>query len=211
MCGRFQMGIEFQKLLERYKIFKDTDIDLNFKPRNEIFPSNEVPVIVDDENRQLSMMKWGFSPSYSKKLLINARSETVDVKPTFKSSFYNRRCIIPANGFYEWKKENGEKIKHRIYVGKNRIFSMAGIYNKFIDKKGNIFAAFTILTTSANDTMKSIHHRMPVIIGEEDEKIWLDSDCEDIGLIKDLLKPYEKEISIEKVELQEQLTLPIDK
>lgn len=193
VCGRFQISIEFALLLARYG-FKISGID--FLPKDEVYPSDTVPVVINQGGKQLSMLKWGFSPSFAKRPIINARSETIDIKPTFKSSFFNRRCLIPATGFFEWEKKDGKKIKRRIQLDDEEIFSMAGIYNEFIDKQGNPFKAFTILTITPNKSMERIHDRMPVIIDKTKEDIWLDNNIRDVGLLKSLLKPYDGTILI---------------
>ncbi len=196
LCGRFQMSMDFALLLERYGI-KVPEIVII--PKEEVSPSNDVPVILNDGEKKMKVFKWGVSPSYSKGLIINARSETVDIKPTFKSAFHGRRCLVPANGFFEWQKANGKSIKHRIYLDNDEIFSMAGIYDSFTDKNGSTFEAFTILTTTPTDDLKRIHYRMPVILNKIDEDLWLDSDIRDFGLLKNLLRPYSEKIIIEKV------------
>lgn len=193
MCGRFLLAEDLDTVMERFRV-ESTDVD--FSPREEIYPSEPVPVILGDEVRQIKLMKWGFSPSYSKNLLINARSETVDSKPTFRNSFLHRRCLIPASGFYEWEKSDGKSIKRKIYLRDAHLFSMAGIYSVFNDQKGRPFEAFTILTTSANEKIIKIHHRMPVILDQKGENLWLDSGSRDVFKLKSLLKPFEGEMMI---------------
>ena len=142
-------------------------------------------------------MKWGFMPSFAKRPIINARSETVDMKPTFRYSFYNRRCIIPATSFFEWEKVKDKKIKRRIYTTDENIFSMAGLYNIFKDNDGIEYLAFTILTTEANERMKPIHHRMPVILPRDKEDLWINMRIKNPLALKELLIPYEQSLSIE--------------
>lgn len=196
LCGRFQMSMDFALLLERYGI-KVPEIVIN--PKAEVFPSGDVPVVLNQGEKKMKILKWGFSPSFAKRLIINARSETIDIKPTFKSAFNSRRCLVPANGFFEWQKTDGKSIKHRIHLGNDEIFSMAGIYDSFTDKDGSTFEAFTILTTSATEDLKRIHHRMPVILNKSDEDLWLDNDIKDFRLLKGLLRPYSERMIIEKV------------
>lgn len=190
MCGRYALDADIDFLIERYKAIMDT----NFNPKPEVFPTNTVPVVRVLDNLQIDQLKWGFMPSYTKSPLINARAETVEVKPTFKDSFLNRRCIIPATNFFEWEKVNDKKIKRRINISEENVFSIAGLYNSFLDKDGNKYEAFTILTTAANDSMKHIHDRMPVIIPRDHEYIWLNRNNKDIAALRELLIPWKSNV-----------------
>lgn len=194
MCGRYALEADIDILIERYKAII---MDSNFNPKTEIFPTNTVPIVRQAEQLQIVDMKWGFMPSYAKSPLINARSETVDIKPTFKDSFINRRCIIPATSFFEWEKVEDKKIKRKINIIEENIFSMAGLYNYFFDKDGNKYEAFTILTTAANNSMKHIHDRMPVIIPRDHEYIWLNHENKNILSLTELLNPWKTNIIFE--------------
>lgn len=191
MCGRYALDADIDFLIERYKAII---MDTNFNPKPEVFPTNTVPVVRMLDNLQIDQLKWGFMPSYAKSPLINARAETVDVKPTFKDSFLNRRCIIPATSFFEWEKVDDKKIKRRINISEENVFSIAGLYNFFFDKDGNKYEAFTILTTAANDSMKHIHDRMPVIIPREQEYTWLNRNNKDIEVLRELLIPWKSNV-----------------
>lgn len=194
MCGRFSLDTDLDELFNRYRIKKN---DLKFCSKDEIFPSEVVPVVTNNGENKLTLMKWGFSPSYSKSLLINARSETVDSKPTFKYSFLNRRCIIPATSYYEWEKVGAKKIKRRISPKGIDIFSIAGLYSSFEDEAGRKFEAFTILTTDAHENIKMIHERMPVILSIENEEIWLDNTYKDISRLKGMFKAFDGDYIVE--------------
>lgn len=193
MCGRYALEADIDELIERYKAII---LDSSFKSKSEIFPTNTVPIIIDKNNIHIKQMKWGFMPSYAKSPLINARSETVDIKPTFKDSFVNRRCIIPATSFFEWENIDGKKIKRKINILEEEIFSIAGLYNTFYDKEGHKFEAFTILTTAANESMKYIHDRMPVIIPKSAEGMWLASENKNILGFHELLLPWKTNLII---------------
>lgn len=174
MCGRFLLESEVEDLVARYNAEYSME---NYKS-GEIFPSESPLTVVKAEDKiKLMPMKWGMPIDDSKRLVINARVETVDKKPMFKSSFLNRRCIIPANAFFEWKTENNKKIKHQINKDGENIFSMGAIY----DDNG-----FVILTMDANENMKSIHNRMPLILTREEENIWLDTTT-DLYRLKSLI------------------------
>lgn len=194
MCGRYALEADIDLLIERYKAII---METNFNPKPEVFPTNTVPVVRILDDLQIDQLKWGFMPSYAKSPLINARSETVDIKPTFKDSFINRRCIIPATSFFEWEKVEDKKIKRKINIIEENIFSMAGLYNYFFDKDGNKYEAFTILTTAANNSMKHIHDRMPVIIPRDHEYIWLNPENKNILSLTELLNPWKTNIIFE--------------
>lgn len=192
MCGRYALDADIDLLIAHYKAIIG---EKEFQGDEEIFPTNTVPVIRQIENRKIDFLKWGFAPSFSKKPLINARGETVDTKPTFKNSFINKRCIIPATSFFEWEKVGDKKIRRRISI-EQELFSMAGLYNSFYDD-GKKYEAFTILTINSNDQMSHIHERMPVILSKENEDIWLDSDNKNILGLKELIAPWQGELIIE--------------
>lgn len=174
MCGRFLLESEVEDLVARYNAEYSME---NYKS-GEIFPSESpLTVVKADDKIKLMPMKWGMPMDDSKRLIINARVETVDKKPMFKSSFLKRRCIVPANAFFEWKTENSKKIKHLISKNGENIFSMGGIY----DDNG-----FVILTMDSTENMKSIHNRMPLILTREEENIWLDTTT-DLYRLKSLI------------------------
>ena len=205
MCGRYAFYIEKESLRERFNI--ELIDDFNFSPREEIFPGEDSAVIINKSNKkQLKLFNWGFTPSYAKYRIINARAESIDKKATFKDAFKNKRCIIPATSFFEWKDQGKRKIKHQISIKDQDIFSMAGIYDDFIDKNGNIITSFSIITTKANEKMKNLHHRMPVILTKEKENYWLSNN--NISKLKNLLTPYNNENTIIKRDSnEEQLSL----
>jgi len=177
MCGRFY--IPEKELDDFAKLVSEVEQHL-LKKHGEIFPGDTVPVITPDKGeRRIHAVKWGFPSPNGKKLIFNARSETVSEKPMFMAPFRKRRCLVPATGFFEWKKTGDKKIKHFITID-NKLFYMAGIYWFFTDKNNNaIFPAFTILTTEANEKVQTIHNRMPVIIDEKNIDKWLFSDNTD--------------------------------
>lgn len=193
MCGRYALDADIDVLINQYKAIIGKT---KFEGSSEIFPTNTVPIIRELENRQLDLLKWGFMPTFTKKPLINARAETIDIKPTFKNSFINKRCIIPATSFFEWEKVQDKKIKRRISINE-RLFSIAGIYNTFYDNEGKEYEAFTILTINANEEMKHIHERMPVILSNEDVEIWLDNDNKNILELKSILIPWKGSLIID--------------
>lgn len=194
MCGRFSLDASIDVLIEMYKAMKRMD---EFSPQDEVFPTNAIPIVIKKNENELRMMKWGFAPEFSKRPIINARAETVDIKPLFRNSFYNRRCLVPATSFYEWENIDGKKIKRRISLEGQNVFSLAGLYSIFRDKNNQEYESFTIITTDANVDMREIHHRMPVILPREMEKYWLDTNFRDLDALKSMMKPYKGNMMIE--------------
>lgn len=196
MCGRFQMAIELDMILEKYGIINS---NIDFTPQNEIFPSDmSLAIINSDGKREVTMLKWGFTVPFTKKLLINARSETASIKPTFREAFIYRRGLIPVSGYYEWKKENDKKIKYRIY-SEDGVFSLACIYKSFTDNTGNNLDEYTILTRPAYKAIQDIHDRMPVIIDRKYEDIWIDNNIKDVSLLNKIIASSYRRLLWERV------------
>ncbi|MFY9113869.1 MAG: SOS response-associated peptidase [Dethiobacteria bacterium] len=191
MCGRYWLSDNPETLCRRYNAVM-ADLD-GYNPSGEVFPSEIVPVVVGNQNRmnRLRTMRWGFPGFENRGIIINARAETVDTKYMFRKQLVVRRCIVPVNGFFEWKKEGREKIKYRINIRGHDLFSLAGIYDIFTDKRGDEYASFVIITTSPLPIIRSIHDRMPVILPPEKEAGWLDSSLKNVHLLKGYLQPDE--------------------
>jgi putative SOS response-associated peptidase YedK len=165
-------------LARQFHIELGTDQQLPL--RFNVAPTQDIPVVRHtDAGRELKLMRWGFIPSWSKDaksgpLLINARAETAAEKPAFRSAFKSSRCLIPADGFYEWKKIAGKKQPYHIRCADGRPFAFAGLWGKWHDLE-----SCTILTTDANDLVRPMHDRMPVILSPAGYAAWLDPDVED--------------------------------
>ncbi|MCX7921546.1 MAG: SOS response-associated peptidase [Clostridia bacterium] len=196
MCGRFIIFSEAEEIE-----IKSIVEEINRKytggaavKTGEIFPTDTVPVITAEKGvRTLSLHKWGFPGFKNSGVIINARSETLHEKPMFRNALFARRCLIPANGFFEWKKIGKEKQKHLIRSSEQRVFYMAGLYGKFVDKQNTPFTAFVIITTPASASMADIHERMPVILTDESGiKTWLDCSSTNLSILKPLMDPYER-------------------
>lgn len=179
----------------------------------EIFPTNIVPVItnISGSKKTADLFKWGF-PNFRQNsgVIINARSETLSEKPTFRKLLKNNRCLVPASGFYEWKTIEKRKEKYLIRSTSDKLIYFAGLYNKFIDKNGVPFTSFVIITTEANSQMSQIHTRMPVILSSDQANSWMNgimpesaqntyisTNTYDTDFLS-LLRPYDKFITIEK-------------
>ncbi|MCR3955976.1 MAG: SOS response-associated peptidase [Gudongella sp.] len=193
MCGRYALDADIDELIERYKAIV---AERETGSSKEVFPTNTQAIVVDDGKREIKAAVWGFAPHYAKRPLINARGETVHQKPTFSKAFFTSRCIVPATSFFEWEKTEDGKIKRRISVEGQGIFSMAGLLGLFKDKEGRPFEAYTIITISANDQIEHIHDRMPVILKPEDEDLWLNSNNANLDTLKGLLVPTSQNLNI---------------
>ena len=140
-------------------------------------------------------MRWGLIPFWAKDpkigaRMINARSETVAEKPAFRNALKKRRCLVLADGYYEWQKTPVGKRPYRIIMKSGEPFAMAGLWETWKDPQGNVVPSCTIITTAANDFLAPIHNRMPVILPRESEELWLDPGVDDATLLTDLLIPY---------------------
>ena len=196
MCGRFVLE-DIDEVFPRFRLSGSEDLIGNIKPRYNIAPSHYAYIIsrnARQENR-LEMMKWGLIPSWSKdpkigSRMINARVETVDIKPSFKNLLRTNRCLVPCSGFYEWKIIGTKKVPHYIGLKNGRIFCLAGLYDVWKNSDGDDLKTFTIITTRPNNTLKPIHNRMPVILHQEFEDQWLNTKIQNHDSVKRLLKPY---------------------
>jgi len=195
MCGRFSQAKDLEELYDEFT-FIDEPFDDIIQPRYNIAPSQLSPVIInEDGNNKLRMFKWGLVPSWSKDTkmgyrMINARAETISEKPSFKKPFKSQRCLVIADGFYEWQKPDKKtKIPYRFTMKDKKLFAMAGLWEVW-EKQDDPLYTFTIITTSENELMKPVHDRMPVILPEGNRQIWLDPKSNEAEL-KELLVPYD--------------------
>jgi putative SOS response-associated peptidase YedK len=196
MCGRFSMFSKMQALTERFNIEEILKIP---EPRYNIAPTQRIAAVVQREQRQLTEMRWGLVPSWAKdskigNRLINARAETVAGKPAFRNAFKKHRCLILADSFFEWQKIGETKTPMLIRLKTQDPFAMAGLYEYWKMKSGKILESCSIVTTAANDFMKPIHARMPVILRHENEDKWLDPDLQDTTQVMSLLQPVEEDL-----------------
>jgi len=166
-------------------------------PRFNIAPSQQIAAVRQQNggDRELTFLQWGLIPSWSKDpaigyKMINARSETVHEKPSFKQAFLARRCIIPASGFYEWEKVGKEKVPHYIHLRDGDVMSLAGLWERWKSPEGKELETCTILTTAANSLIKKVHDRMPVILHRAEFGIWLNRESDEINRLTELFHPY---------------------
>jgi putative SOS response-associated peptidase YedK len=196
MCGRFALATEKNILDMLYDL--EIRTGFNLVPRYNIAPSQQVPVVrlsPVDGRRELALLKWGLVPFWADdptigSKMINARAETVADKPSFRDAFKKRRALVPASGFYEWKKTDSSKQPYYITTKGNRPFSLAGLWETW-NKGSETLETFTILTTDPNPLVAELHNRMPVIIPQEGYKLWL-APAADPAALKSMLAPYPK-------------------
>jgi putative SOS response-associated peptidase YedK len=196
MCGRYRLSRRKQ-LVEEY--FDTESDESEWTPRYNIAPSQPVPVIRQnpkEPRRELSLMRWGLIPSWASDSsgaarMINARSETAGTKPAFRDPLTNRRCLIPADGFYEWQRTGKVKQPYCFEVNDGELFAFAGIWDRWTDQNRNTVETCSILTTSSNAVTSAVHDRMPVILDPDSYDIWLDPGMRDVTTASELLKPYD--------------------
>lgn len=196
MCGRFTQTNKPKQIDKEFKV--NTAQDSFLKPRYNIAPTQTIPAVLETgEGRIISGLKWGLIPHWSKDdtfaaKLINARAESIAEKPSFRDAFRNRRCIIPASGFYEWdKKSSGAKQPFYFYLKDKEVFGFAGLWEEWLDKaSGELVETCTIITTEANRVLEPVHDRMPVILKSKDYEQWLDEKQVDTNKLQKLLVPY---------------------
>lgn len=193
MCGRFVL---FSDLKDIQRAFDIPSTQTEVKPSYNVAPTQAVYVVVQRAGtNELETMRWGLIPSWAKDekmgaRMINARAETVAEKPSFKRSLIKRRCLVIADGFYEWHTEDGKKTPMFIRLKTDEPIGFAGLYDTWKSPDGEEITSCAIITTSANAMMKEIHERMPVILSKEAQKTWLDPEMQDVEKLVALLKPY---------------------
>lgn len=199
MCGRFTLTASFEDLKIRYSIH---DVVEPFHhARYNVAPMQMIPAVVHDgEKNRLGQLRWGLVPSWAKVesmagKMINARSETLLEKASFKILVHKKRCLIPADSFYEWKKVGGKKQPIRFMLRDESVFSLAGLYDVWINPaNGQKVKSCTIITTTPNPLVAEVHDRMPVILMGDDEQLWLDRSNTNTEKLISLLKPYPQEV-----------------
>lgn len=204
MCGRYYIDdddeiLEMREIIDEVtERFKDT-AKLSAMKTGEIFPTQTVPVILASNNKKhADLMKWGYPHFKGSGVIINARAETAAEKNMFRYSIKSRRCLIPTTGFFEWEHTKGKskKDKYLIHLNNDPMLYLAGLYNKYFDDERNPYNSFVILTTAANDSMKHIHSRMPVILTRSKKDIWLHDD----SLANSILKgEFTQELKLDKL------------
>lgn len=194
MCGRFALISDSSTLQQTFNL---TDVPERLLPRFNIAPSQPVAVITNAAPQEITFFRWGLIPFWAKDAsigasLINARAETAAEKPAFRSAFKRRRCLIPADGFFEWRKnDRGKKVPLFIHLRDRHPFALAGLWEVWFSPEGDEVRTCTILTTTPNSFMQPIHNRMPVILLPEHYAAWLVPDEQSPERLMPLLRPYD--------------------
>jgi putative SOS response-associated peptidase YedK len=196
VCNRYRLTHSKQYLSDR---FQATGDEIEDRPRYNIAPTQPVLIVRKEQGKKIrhfTTMRWGLIPSWAKDMSIgtktlNARSETVTTKPAFRDSILAKRCLIPADGFYEWRKMGSVKQPYCFEVGEGEVFALAGLWDQWTSPDGEVIESCTILTTTPNSLVADLHDRMPVIVPSDKYELWLDPDVTDFKAIRDILKPYD--------------------
>ncbi len=197
MCGRFTLSTPAQTLQQIFDLTETPDLP----PRYNIAPSEAIATVrrpEPDGERQLDLLRWGLVPPWAKDLnvgarLINARAETAASKPAFRAAFRRRRCLVPADGFYEWQRVVRQKQPFYIRMRDGLPFAFAGLWEYWEGPQGDALETCTILTTEPSELVRPVHDRMPVILDPSDWDLWLDPGVQDPARLQPLLRPYPPE------------------
>lgn len=195
MCGRASLSKNEKELEKRFEAtFYSEDLQQLPFPNYNIAPSHLHPIITNENTDHFRICKWGLIPFWAKtpaigNKMINARIETILEKPAFKNAAQKRRCLVPFDGFYEWKKVGSNKIPYRIHLKNDELFAVAGLWERWQDTNGKTIYSFTVITQPPNELLSNIHDRMPAILLPEHEKDWLDTNLPTADAIQ-LIHPY---------------------
>jgi len=192
MCGRFSQHHSDDEIIERFDV---ASVQFLSAPRYNIAPSQTIAAIVQQSERELVGFKWGLVPSWAKdpaigNRMINAKAETLAEKPSFKQALARRRCLIPADGFYEWKKDKGGSQPFHIRRRDGGLFAFAGLWEEWRSPDGEPLRTCTIVTVEPNELLATLHHRMAAILKPEHESLWLDPAASHAPALLQLLRPY---------------------
>lgn len=201
MCGRFRIARKKEILEEEFDAEFAADDASDWVPRYNVAPGQEIAVVRQDAARpvrHLSQMRWGLIPSWTNDpsvgyKMINARSESAATMPAFREPLRLRRCLIPADGFYEWKRLGKEKLPFCFTLADGSVFALAGIWDRWKNPQGRRIESCSILTTTPNELVRDLHDRMPVILARDAYELWLDPGFQKVAELQPLLKPYSAE------------------
>lgn len=193
MCGRFTLTSSPEVVADLFDLAEPPQLT----PRYNIAPTQESPVVrvlKTEGRRELHLLRWGLIPQWARdpsigNRMINARSESAAAKPAYRDAFRRQRCLVPGDGFFEWKRLGKRKQPHYIRMRDGQPFAFAGLWARWQGQEGEQIDSYTILTTEPNDLVRPIHDRMPVILARHDYEIWLDPKIQDAEQLKPLLRP----------------------
>lgn len=196
MCGRFLLLTDLSRIVQSFDI---QEVSGEWQPGSDISPGRMIAAVVRDEVNRLVHFQWGLVPSWAKdpamgNMLINARAETVAEKPAFRQAFRQRRCLIVADGFYEWKTDGRKKTPMRFGLKSGEPFGFAGLFETWLSPQKTPLHTCTMITTAANALVGPVHDRMPVMVPKAAEAAWLDPDNQDTPGLLAMLKPYPAEL-----------------
>jgi len=196
MCGRFVLLTDLRIITESFNI---QNVACDYKPGDNISPGQQIYAVLRKDNQNtLVNFRWGLIPAWAKdssigSKMFNARAETIAEKPSFKNAFQKRRCLITADGFYEWQKLGKMKKPFRFSLKSGEPFGFAGLYEKWLSPEKEPIHTCTIITTEANELIQPIHDRMPIIVKKELEDVWIDPDNHNQKELLAMLQPYPSE------------------
>lgn len=197
MCGRYTLSTPMDDLVE---VFDVPPVTFDHEPRYNIAPTQEAPVVASDRRGiRMGLMRWGLVPSWADdpsigSRMINARAETLRTKPSFKEAVVARRCLVPADGFYEWVWEGSGKVPYWIHDPNRSPMSLAGLWERWKGGGQEPVYSFTIITVAPNEAVRSLHDRMPAIVPEGERATWLDKSVRTENALE-ILRPYEGELA----------------
>jgi putative SOS response-associated peptidase YedK len=204
MCGRFVRKSTITEITEEFGI---NEVQWAWEPSYNVAPGQNVACVIQKDGNRLVSLRWGLIPSWADDpqvgyRMINARAETLSQKRTFSRILKTQRCLVVADGFYEWRKENDKKVPMYIRLRSSRPFGFAGLYDTWRPREGSPISSCTIITTRPNEVVGPIHNRMPVIVPRKEYSLWLDNSVQDPGTLLPLLEPFNaKEMEAYEVSL----------
>jgi putative SOS response-associated peptidase YedK len=197
MCGRARLSSDVSEIKLVFSIPPER-LAPNFAASWNVAPTDTLPIVRYDGRagqRDLGLMRWGLVPFWAKDIKvgfsnINAKAESIDTRPAFREAFQRRRCLVPLDSFYEWKKIGKERQPYAVALADHRLMAMAGVWESWRSPDGERLRSFAIVTTAANALLAPVHDRMPVILGAENWPLWLGEAFADLARLKALLVPY---------------------
>ncbi len=193
MCGRFTLTTNMDELQARFGFALESQ-GVDYRPSYNVAPSQRVLTVVNHGQRTAGLMRWGLIPSWARDpkigyRMINAVGETAATKPAFRAAFRRRRCLVLADGFFEWRKEGKDKVPTYFQLKSGQPFAFAGLWETWKSPEDKTVRSCSIVTTQANSLIAPVHHRMPVILSPETEPLWLDPLTEEAEILEPLLAP----------------------
>ena len=209
MCGRFVLSSPASVIAEEFHV---DQYSLDLQPSYNVAPSQQIVIVRKEGVNKLAKCGWGFLPSWAKdpvegRRMINARAETVADKPAFRAAFRDNRCLVVADGFFEWRKKGAKKTPLYIRLRSGMAFGLAGLYSVWTSPEGEKVCTCTIITTEANELLEPVHDRMPVIIPKDKHDLWLDPAEKDRDRLLALLRPYDP-LEMEAFQVSSKVNLP---